>query len=121
MRWRERWRTPLLPSSALLLRGLDALSGMVAMLAESVHQPTPRVPVVETLRTTTARPDARAAPISETPSAAGPDSPHPPHVTVPVSHLDSLLELVEELRATHSELTQAPSGTPETLERNLAR
>ncbi|MFQ6100488.1 MAG: chemotaxis protein CheA [Anaerolineae bacterium] len=107
------------PPAALLLRGLDALSAMVATLAESLHQPTPPIPVVEALAAVP--PGTHAAPTREAHPAARPDTLHSPQVTVPVSHLDNLLELVEELRDTHSRLAQAPSETPQTLERHLAR
>lgn len=106
--------TPLTPPTlALLARGLDALSAMVALLAESLGQPVPPIPVVAALETL--HPAALAASADE---SLPPGSTLPPLVTVPVGHLDALLELVAELRATHGELAYAPA---EARERLLAR
>ena len=101
-------------SSSLLRRGLDALSAMVAAIAESVDQPPPPIPVVEAL--IAAYPDTRALSTGETRPTAGAKSPHPPQVTVPVTRLDRLLEIAEALRANHSELARYPAqGTERTL------
>lgn len=106
-----------LPSPALLLRGLDVLSAMVASVAESVGQSGPPIPVVEVLKSPAA-PLGRVEP-TPTPTLPLPGGGRQPsQITASVRHLDSLLELVEELRLAHSELAQSPR---EMLERHLAR
>jgi two-component system chemotaxis sensor kinase CheA len=108
---------PALPSPALLLRGLDVLSAMVAAVAELVGQSGPPIPAIEAL-------GGESAPSPALPSGGGGnDGLHSPEarssqITASVRHLDSLLELVEELRLAHSELAQSPW---EMLERHLAR
>jgi two-component system chemotaxis sensor kinase CheA len=117
-----------LPSPVLLLRGLDVLSAMVASVAESVGQSGPSIPIVEALKSPIAPPLSLEG-MGPTPSPAlpllgeGSGSPRFPEpqssqITASVRHLDSLLELVEELRLAHSELAQSPR---EMLERHLAR
>lgn len=95
----------------LLTRGLDALSAMVAALAESLGQPAPPIPLVEAL--SALQPGTPAAPIPSSPVESIPQQ-----VTVSVSHLDALLELVAELRAAQSAMVQGPS---EAAERALPR
>jgi two-component system chemotaxis sensor kinase CheA len=105
------------PSPALLLRGLDVLSAMVASVAEAAGQSGPPIPAVEALK-------GPSTPSPALPLGRGGGSGHrssearSSQVTASVRHLDSLLELVEELRLAHSELAQAPR---EMLERHLAR
>lgn len=106
---------PLTPATlALLTRGLDALNAMVALLAELSEQPGLSIPVVAALEAL--RPTASSVPAGKNPP---PESTSPPLVTVPVGHLDALLELVTELRVTQSDLANAP--VRETQERLLAR
>jgi two-component system chemotaxis sensor kinase CheA len=106
------------PSSALLLRGLDVLSAMVASVAEMTGQSGPPIPAIEALGQA-----STLLPIQQPPGGGGDDSPpalktQPSQIAASVRHLDSLLELVEELRLAHSELAQSPR---EMLERHLAR
>jgi two-component system chemotaxis sensor kinase CheA len=108
-------------SVALLLRGLDALNAMVAVVADEVQQTGPPIPVIETLQ-------AGLTPISSSsvapgqgandtrPSQIADSSEH--LLSASVRQLDSLLELTEELRLAHSALAQSPS---EMLDRHLAR
>jgi two-component system chemotaxis sensor kinase CheA len=105
-----------LPSSVLLLRGLDALSAMVAQVAEMVEQDGPPIPVVEALRSPGI--DVSPAPAGALAPASTPSEAQLSQISASVHHLDSLLELVEELSLAHSELAQAPR---EMLERHLAR
>ena len=105
------------PSPALLLRGLDVLSAMVASVAEVVGQSGPPIPAIEALKlpaTTLGRVESTSSP-TLSPEAA---RLQPSQVAASVHHLDSLLELVEELRVAHNELAQSPR---EMLERHLAR
>jgi two-component system, chemotaxis family, sensor kinase CheA len=119
------------PPPALLLRGLDVLSAMVASVAESVGQSGPPIPAIEALKTPNAIPPSLLGRgkgrVDPTPSptllggGSGNSRPigvQPSQITASVRHLDSLLELVEELRLAHSELAQSPW---EMLERHLAR
>jgi two-component system chemotaxis sensor kinase CheA len=99
--------------SLVLLRGLDALSAMVALVAEMVGQSGPPIPAIEILGVTSSSPLALERP-SLTVKRNGLAS---PQVTASLHHLDSLLELVEELRLAHSKLAQSPI---EMLERHLA-
>jgi two-component system chemotaxis sensor kinase CheA len=93
----------------LLVRGLDALSAMVAALAETVHQAPPPVPVIETLMAAfnTHRPTAHSESRTIETNASPTPSPHQPRITVSTSHLDDLLELAKELGINHRELAQA--------------
>lgn len=103
-------------SPALLLRGLDALSAMVAVVAEEVRQSGPSVPVLKALeagRTDGSPPPSRG--FSPTTLA---ENSSVNLLPASVRHLDGLLELVEELRLAHSALAQSPS---EMLDRHLAR
>ncbi len=122
---------PALPSPALLLRGLDVLSAMVATIAESVGQDGPPIPAIEALKSPTVTPLSlegrgptacgRLGRVDSTPSSTlplGKGGLQPSQITASVRHLDNLLELVEELRLAHSELAQSPR---EMLERHLAR
>jgi two-component system chemotaxis sensor kinase CheA len=109
--------TSTLPSPTLLLRGLDVLSAMVASVAEAAGQSGPPIPAIEAL--------GEASPPASTHPRGGvgsdslrPLRAQPSQIAASVRHLDSLLELVEELRLAHSELAQAPR---EMLERHLAR
>ena len=108
-------------SVALLLRGLDALSAMVAIVADEVQQTGPPIPVIEAL-------EAGLTGISSSPLApdrSGNDT-QPSHIADSSAHLlsasvrqlDSLLELTEELRLAHSALARSPG---EMLDRHLAR
>jgi two-component system chemotaxis sensor kinase CheA len=108
-------------SVVLLLRGLDALSAMVAVAADEVQQTGPPIPVIEAL-------EAGLTPISfspPAPSRSGDDT-QPSQTASSSAHLlsasvrqlDSLLELTEELRLAHSALAQSPT---EMLHRHLAR
>jgi len=118
------------PSPTLLLRGLDVLSAMVAVVAESVGQSGPPIPAIEVLKSpmiTSPSPgrgptaSGRLGMVEPTPSSTLPlegGGLQPLQITASVRHLDSLLELVEELRVAHSELAQSPR---EMLERHLAR
>jgi two-component system chemotaxis sensor kinase CheA len=116
-----------LPSPVLLLRSLDVLSAMVASVAESVGQSGPSIPVVEALKSPAAPPPSlerrgpttcgRLGRVEPTPSLEG-GGLQSSQIIASVRHLDSLLELVEELRLAHSELAQSPR---EMLERHLAR
>jgi two-component system chemotaxis sensor kinase CheA len=105
------------PSPALLLRGLDVLSAMVASVAETVGQSGPPIPAVEALKS----PAATLGRVEQTSSptlSLEEGRLEPSQIAASVHHLDSLLELVEELRVAHSELAQSPR---EMLERHLAR
>ena len=105
------------PSPALLLRGLDVLSAMVALVAESVGQSGPPIPAIEALKSPGAIPGRMEPALFPTRSSEK-GGLQPSQIAASVHHLDSLLELVEELRVAHSELAQSPR---EMLERHLAR
>jgi two-component system chemotaxis sensor kinase CheA len=105
------------PSPALLLRGLDVLSAMVALVAESVSQSGPPIPAIEALKSPGAIPGRTEPALFPTLSLER-GGLQPSQIAASVHHLDSLLELVEELRVAHSELAQSPR---EMLERHLAR
>jgi two-component system chemotaxis sensor kinase CheA len=110
-------------SPALLLRGLDVLSAMVAVVAEQVQQAGPPIPVVEALHTGSA--GASLSPTRGAGPTAAEDAPPSQRagsadslLSASVRQLDSLLELTEELRLAHSAMVQSPS---EMLDRHLAR
>jgi len=105
------------PSPALLLRSLDVLSAMVALVAESVGQSGPRIPAIEALKSPGVISERMEPTLSPT-FLPGRGGLQPSQVAASVHHLDSLLELVEELRVAHSALAQSPR---EMLERHLAR
>jgi two-component system chemotaxis sensor kinase CheA len=93
----------------LLRRGLDALCGMVAVLAEMLDQPPPAVPVIEALRAIdldgqTALPGAHPLASVHQPST-------PAHVSASVGQLDRLLALAQDLADRHGELTRTSDGT----------
>lgn len=104
---------------ALLLRGLDALSAMVAVLAEVADLPPPSVPVLEALKASSD--DARLALPWNFSADVQPQTLRSMQVTVPIHHLDDLMELVEELRIDHGRLAQADVGPSGGAERALAR
>jgi two-component system chemotaxis sensor kinase CheA len=109
-------------SVALLLRGLDALSAMVAIVADEVQQTGPPIPVIEALEVgltgiSSSSPLAPDRSGNDTrPSQIAGSSAH--LLSASVRQLDSLLELVEELRLAHSALARSPG---EMLDRHLAR
>jgi two-component system chemotaxis sensor kinase CheA len=105
------------PSPALLLRGLDVLSAMVALIAESSGQSGPPIPAIEALKSPAATP-GRVELVSSPVRPLEEDRLRSSQIAASVHHLDSLLELVEELRVAHSDLAQSPR---EMLERHLAR
>jgi two-component system chemotaxis sensor kinase CheA len=103
-------------SPTLLLRGLDVLSAMVVSVAESVGQSGPPIPAIEVLKgASTLSP---ALPLPGRGSSPRSLELQQSQITASVRHLDSLLELVEELRVAHSEMARSPR---EMLERHLAR
>jgi two-component system chemotaxis sensor kinase CheA len=119
-----------LPSPTLLLRGLDVLSAMVTVVAESVGQGGPPIPAIEALKSpmitfpSPGRGPTASGRLGKVDPIPSPTLPleggglQPSQIAASVRHLDSLLELVEELRVAHSELAQSPR---EMLERHLAR
>jgi two-component system chemotaxis sensor kinase CheA len=90
----------------LLRRGLDALCAMVAAVGETLDQPAPSIPVVEALQAL--YPHRQSIPMPRVSSPAVPRQPYTQaHVSASAESLDRLLELVEELAASHGGLTGA--------------